>query len=932
VLYILKNISLRTIFFVVAGISILQADIAHAQHCKFFEVTCKDSLVASNEHNILFNNIKIKNPNNKSMRLGITIKIPRNWKVLSNDAILSGKEYIYTFSPGMEKIIPINLLRQPKTPASWDSVQMDIRVVDIVHNHPFAYHIRAEADPKFTAQYTTEDLELTERPEEVPISFHIKNTGNIEDIYTIQWQNQYLFLNEKQKLQLIPGQDTLYTYKLHIPQALWSNFRHENIALSITGSGHNSYAHIYKLRKPRHVIKETKSAYPSLPITVEGGLIGQNNTLNYYGAVRGDIRLNDKDNLNFYYRSKQFGNEIYGIQQNMYLVNYQHENWKFSAGVVQPLQRFFISNGRGFSISNILNDHTEISIAATLKDPNFYYNSNNYTANVKYRLGRFNINQIASTNFDDVNHLNGYVLSNSVQLVNNKNMNLSIQGGGGIQEKTRDVPNKEKLSAGATGGYKFNYKLGDWSVNSNIEYYDRNFPGINNGMMMQMHQVTRDFKKKFAGIFYSSSILNTRYYTDTLYNTDILKYNTSRFGINTGFRDKQNSLMLNIGAMNSDGVGTESDLNHMGFMDINYTFQSGRFTNIIFTSQNAYKSNVGAHKDNVLITSTMASINVGWPGVMFSYTRRPVFSYENHAQAISSYDETMSGGPFVKYNLFRGKLNGMLKYQFSKSVYDEVVRTSVVGAINFTNDKIGTALQVSGNIPTNKAVTTGQLPVSEGQFFTISLVKRLNIPILTHRLYYDMKLLLFDDKNNNNKKDDDEETLPDIRINVNNIELLKTNNHGIAKYENIEKGNYTIELNAMQDKGLVPSNGLLQTIYVGDNKTTYIPYKKGKSIKGNVTVVRDSFSKTVFTADEIKIIATDTSGRMYSTVTDQQGNFSFSLPAGIYTVSLNPDAFEGSDFTPLKMAYTINLFQDEEESVKFIIKQKPRKVHFLEQK
>ncbi|MGN6569764.1 MAG: carboxypeptidase-like regulatory domain-containing protein, partial [Flavipsychrobacter sp.] len=507
-----------------------------------------------------------------------------------------------------------------------------------------------------------------------------------------------------------------------------------------------------------------------------------------------------------------------------------------------------------------------------------------------------------------------------------------IQGGGGIQEKTRDVPGQKKLSAGVTGGYKFTYKLGDWNFNSNIEYYDRNFPGINNGMMMQMHQITRDFKKKFAGIFYSSSVLNTRYYTDTLYNPDILKYNTSRFGINTGFRDKRNSLMLNTGIMNDDGVGTESDLNHMGFLDVNYTFQSGRATSIILTSQNAYKNNVGPNKDNVLITSTMASVNVGWPGLMFSYTRRPVFSYENHEQKISSYDETLSGGPFVKYNLFRGKLNGMLKYQFSKSVYDEVVRTSVVGAINYTDDKIGTALQIAGNIPTNKGVTTSQLPVSEGEFFTISLVKQLNIPVLTHRLYYDMKLVLFNDKNNNNRKDDNEEALPDMQITVNNAELLKTNKHGAAKYENIEKGNYTIELNSVREKGLVPSNGLLQTVYVGDNKTTYIPYKKGRSIKGNVNIIRDSFSRTVFTADEIKIIVTDTSSRTYSTVTDQNGNFSFSLPAGIYTVSLNPDAFEGSDFTPLKMAYTVDLFMNKEETVSFTIKQKPRKVRFLEQK
>ncbi|MBS1688073.1 MAG: carboxypeptidase regulatory-like domain-containing protein [Bacteroidetes bacterium] len=917
---------------IITGIQLFSTQTAYAQHCKFFEISYKDSLIASNEKNILFNNIKIKNPSQKTMRLGITIKIPKGWKLLSKDELLTGKEVISNFTPGMVKNIPLNLLKQPKTAASWDSVLIDIRVLDVVHSHPYAYHLRAEADPKFSAQYITEDMELAARPEVVPLSFRIKNTGNIEDVYTIQWQNQYLGLNEKQQLKLYPGEDTVYTYSLKIPPALWQEFRHENIALCINGSNHNSYTHVYRLRKPRHIIKETRSAYPSLPITIEGGLINQSNALNYYGAIRGDIHLANNDNLNFYYKSKQFGNEVYGIQQNMYLINYQHASWKFSVGMIQSLQRFFLSNGRGFSITHTLNDHTEISIAAILKDPNFYYTSNNYTANARYKIGGFNISQILSTNFDDVNHLNGYVLSNSVQLVNTKEMNFSVQAGTGIQEKTHNVPGVNKMSAGLTGGYKFMYKLGDWNVNSNIEYYDRNFPGINNGMMMQMHQITREFKKKFAGIFYSSSALNTRYYTDTLYNTDILKYNTQRYGLNTGFRDKRNSLMLNTGVMNEDGIGSESELNKMGFLDINYSFQSGKATNILLTSQNAFKNNVGVDKENVLITSTMASINIGWPGVMFSYTRRPIFSYENHEQKISSYDETMAGGPFIKYNLFRGKLNGLLKYQFSKSVYDEVVRTSIIGSINYTNDKIGTSLQISGNMPTNKAVTSGQLPVSEGKFLTVSLIKQLNIPIITHRLFYDMKLILFNDLNNNNKKDDNEEALSDMPININNTELLKTNKHGIAKYENIPKGTYALELSTIQDKGLVPANGLMQSVYVGDNKPIYVPYKKGRSLKGNVTVIRDSFSRTVFTADEIKIIVTDSAGRNYSTVTNQDGNFTFSLPAGIYTVSLNPDAFEGSDFIPVKMAFNIDLYKHEEEQVSFTIKQKTRKVRFLEQK
>ncbi|MBN9482085.1 MAG: hypothetical protein BGO70_16060 [Bacteroidetes bacterium 43-93] len=925
----LKHIKFITsILFCILFIS---AKAANVDHCKFFEVRYKDSLVAKNETNILYNTIKINNPNRKFIRLGITVKIPSGWKLLSKDSLLSGREIFCALQPNSTKSIPLNLLRLPKTKACWDSIKIFVRVPDVTDRHIYYCHLKPEADPKFIAEYITEDLLFYERPDSVQLSFHLKNTGNIDDTYTLQWQNQNMLLNDKNVIKLDPGRDTIYNWALKLSASQWQKLCHENIALCIKGSGMNSYTHLYKLSRPRHNIKENSSPYAQIPLTIEGGMINQNNRLNYYGAARGDIHFGNRNDLRFYYKSKQFGTEVYGIQQNMYLVDYIYHDWKLSAGTIQPIQRYFLSNGRGFGISHNFNNNLEVAVTANLRDRNFYYSSNNFSTQVRYQLGKIGCTNTISSNFDDQNHLNGYVLSGTAQLLNTQKAVLSVQAGTGLSQKTRDIEGVKKQTWGFTGGYKFSFRQdNNWTINSSVEYYDKNFPGINNGMTVQMHQVAREFNKKFAGLFYSSSYLNTRYYTDTLYNTDILKYNSERYGVNAGLKDTRNSLMISTGLLNEGGIGSQTDLDNMVFFDVNYSYQKDKKISVLLNSQNAFKNNVGSNNASVFVTSTMASVNVGWPGIMATYTRKPVLGYDGPSQNVKSYDVTLCGGPFMKFNFFKSRLSGMVKFQVSKSVYDQIVRSAVVGSVNYLNDKIGTSIQLAGNIPTSNILTNGhQLPVTEEKFLTLSISKQLNVPVITKRKLYTMTLVLFNDHNNNGLLDAKEELLKDVQILVNGNQILLTDKKGEARYVNITKGNYAIEFNTIQSKGLVPVNGILQSVSLEKNTTITIPYKKGTIVSGKIKIIKDAYSKTKFTADGIKVIAVDTSGKTYSTVADIEGDYSFSLPAGIYTISLNPQAFEGSDFIPDKLSYKVDLFKNNEDKTGFTITQKPRKVEFL---
>lgn len=905
---------------------------AQAQHCKFFEISFKDSLVADNENNILFNTIKIKNPGIKRIRLNIVIDIPQNWKSLTRDQYVSGKEIKYELAPGQTRNISLNLLKLPKTPAEWDSVKIAVRVPDVTDTHSYYYHLRAKADPRMTAQYLTEDIDLEKKPDNIPLGFTLKNTGNITDVYTVSWQSQYLELDDKTQIKLAPGKDTTFTYYLNIPHDKWHDWYNNNIVLLIKGSGNNSYTHAYRVIKHRNSVKETESAYPVIPLTLEAGGLNQKDRYLYYFGARGSIHFGESNDLNFFYKSKQLGSEVYGIQQNMYLIDYSYHNWHASAGTIPSIQRFFISNGRGFSTGYRWNDKKEITIAATLRDPNFYYTSNNFSLVARYPIGKILSKSTLTANLDNDKALNGYIFSNEMQIIKNSRMSLDVNADVGLEEKTRSVPGIKKETIGGGAGYTFSYKSDQWNFYSNIEYYNNTFPGLNKGLSLQSHQLTYNFSNTFVGAFYSSNYLNTTYFKDTLYNTDVLKYNTEKYGITTGIKDQSNSLGLSFGIMKFTGI-SEFGLNNLYFTDLNYMWKPAKDMYIMLNSQNAFKDKVDVKGSTAYITSSMSSFKYKWMGFSAAYTSRPIFGQENFNEVITSYDETISGGPFVNYHFFRDRLSGLVKYQVSKSVYDQVIRTSVGGNINYNSAKLGLNVQFYANVPlTDISSGSNKLPYSEERFMNLSVTKQLMVPVVTNRKRYDLELVLFRDANNNGRKDKKESAIKKLRVEINDKEVLYTDDDGRINYRNVEKGVYSIRLFPVDKMGLIPSNGMEQAVSVSGNTTLEIPYKRGKKVTGNIKIIRDSFSTTVYGADNIKIIATDTSGKRFNTFSDNAGNFSFYLPAGIYTISLNPTAFESGDFKPDQISFKADLINKEEEKIFFTIRQKARKVRFLNTK
>jgi hypothetical protein len=315
---------------------------------------------------------------------------------------------------------------------------------------------------------------------------------------------------------------------------------------------------------------------------------------------------------------------------------------------------------------------------------------------------------------------------------------------------------------------------------------------------------------------------------------------------------------------------------------------------------------------------------------MMLYTRTPITGYEDGKQTILSYTETVNGGPNVNFYLFRSRVHGTVRYNLSKSLKDNFFTSGVGGSLGYAGQKSGFAINASCFVPFRSQTDDPGLPIANRRTAQLSISKQLYVPVIFNKKYHTLKLVLFNDINNNQSMDENEQPVGNVKLLINSMPFI-SNGEGEIKYKNIEKGEYHIQVQS-NNENLVPVNGVNQIFTIEQNATITVPFKKGKEITGTVRIISDSFSTSKLRPDQIKITAIDSTGIRFSTLTDKAGNYKLAVPAGVYNVLISQSLLENSDYKAQQTSFKINLVTKEKENVVFVLKQKARKVRYLENK
>lgn len=239
----------------------------------------------------------------------------------------------------------------------------------------------------------------------------------------------------------------------------------------------------------------------------------------------------------------------------------------------------------------------------------------------------------------------------------------------------------------------------------------------------------------------------------------------------------------------------------------------------------------------------------------------------------------------------------------------------------------------------NKHVINPQY--SSGRFeMGLGFTKDIGLP-MSSKNNFDLKFIAFCDDNGNGVKDANEECIPNMLIvateltETNNVDFSSysgnleviTNENGEAVILNIDKGNYRIETHPLQRlKSWYTDRNFSTAVF--EDKTIYLAQAKGGKIYGSIQLEVGNHSRfdNEISLENIKITAADSSGFVYSCLTDKNGSFILNAPMGAYTISVNEELFSGSFVLAENNMLVVidNVFSEKQQN--FFVKEKERKV------
>lgn len=888
----------------------------------------KDSMEAAEDVNILANRVTVKNSTRKTKRIGIKVSVPKGWKNLSLSKYIDGDEVYYNLQPGQEVDFPINLLRLPNASPIWSPVSINVWNRDVASDSiSFVYYIKTYERKNFVAQPRNQDIEIGPNNKSAKPVTYLKNTGNVVDKYILRYRNYHLNIYDTVVLYLQPDQDTVYTHEIEFSNFQLSNISSETILITVNNTETLQKSYSYSVNKYTEKNKVNNTPYAEAPLLLEAGYMTFGDRSVYYGSARGRMTFDSEKSLEYYYRSKQFGNVRTGLQRHIFRVYYKSTKFSIAAGQVSAPMYFILNTNRGVDVGY----HTKnmsFRVIGTKYDSFSYYKNNNITALLNYRVGKIGVSNTAIFNDEVDRSIRSYVLLNDVAILSKEKLSLNLKVGTGIDERYgSNFASQPLAKPGLSAGYNFRVKKGLFSFSSNVNYFNKSFPGVRRGSRSQLHDVMMNTSSGSVGVFYSSNYAITNYFRDSLFNSDILSYNISRLGARYNKATQKSMMTLSAGLITQGGAASlNGGLKNSYFFDVMAKYNLKKSWNVTFNTQSAF----GKHPVNddgvVIITSTF-DVNSKNGGLNAVFSRFPITGNVDGQQVITGYNETVNGGPYVNMHFFNHRLFGSLRYNISKSLKDDNFISGVGGNLSYNSLRGGLGISVSTFYPFQNQTNDPGLPIANRRTLQASISKQFNVPLIVKRKYYDLKVVLYEDNNNNHKLDPGEKKIRNIKLLINDDPFV-SNNKGEVLYKNINNGTYKLKIHN-SSKTVVPIDGYDQTVTVYKNTKVEIPFKKSRIIKGKVEIVQDSFSKVDLSPDFIKVIAKGQDGKYYSTLTDINGAFEIPVPAGEYKVSLSEGIIASDKLKIVQPVYNVDLSNAEEKEIVFTIREKVRKIRFL---
>ena len=165
----------------------------------------------------------------------------------------------------------------------------------------------------------------------------------------------------------------------------------------------------------------------------------------------------------------------------------------------------------------------------------------------------------------------------------------------------------------------------------------------------------------------------------------------------------------------------------------------------------------------------------------------------------------------------------------------------------------------------------------------VGFVKKLNTPRgVKKQPHASVEILVYLDLNGNRQYDTGEPISPNTVVKLNEISVIADAN-GRAVFSKIPQGSY--QLSVIRNDGYM---GEKRLHYITGNTSFQIPLYKIGILTGTVSIRKERLSyETDERVNNIRILAIDPNGTLYTAVTDEKGQYVFYLPENTYDVQLD---------------------------------------------
>jgi|GEM_PF-1052961 len=222
----------------------------------------------------------------------------------------------------------------------------------------------------------------------------------------------------------------------------------------------------------------------------------------------------------------------------------------------------------------------------------------------------------------------------------------------------------------------------------------------------------------------------------------------------------------------------------------------------------------------------------------------------------------------------------------------------------------------------------------------MSVKKQFGVPIPGSR-FFTATVVVFKDLNGNLKQDKNEEALENVLINIKPSSVdstldddlrslmekgedVITNEKGIVYLRNLPRGKYLITTRSLVDNSRwFPGEPM--EVLLDRSREIPIAFSRGVQLTGSISVDYSMTSARTRDAEisRIRVTAVDSAGRVYSSLTSNEGKFEMYLPVGDYRITINQNAIDDNfvleqNFIQLTLngntdSYSINFHIHEKE-------------------